>query len=311
MNALEAQWNNALRQINGIKNKNTVAARVKMRSLIKADQKRVHNFEKANPYLKNNLRKMLQMHKNDVKMLNYSLKFKNMSSVHQIVDAYLPSVLSLNKVCKLRSLGRFAGLFMKNEARIAQDLVDVISHSVCNGDPVYIQRFIDKMKCKCASDSCYIGKNGSCSISKENRSQKIHAYYKVFVQMLNTHLHSAVFGKQRFTSNQARNYKNIYMSEEARLSFADGILHLIKIKGAAQQTNLIHAILLILSKFALYKDVSFVRFVQLVKPEINQVTKTHPLALKALLKIAMGSAGFQYREAAFYALQGYLVQPLF
>lgn len=310
MNALEAQWNNALRQINGIKNKNAIAARVKIRSLVKADQGRIHNFEKANPHLKNNLRKLLQMHKNDVKMLNYSLKFINMSSVHQIVQVYSPFPLS--KLCMVRSLGRFGGLFLKNEARIFQDLIDVIAHSVCNGDPVYIQRFIDKMKCKCDNtNSCYIGINGICGPSKENRSQKIHAYYKVFIHILNTYLQSAIFDKRRFTANQAKNYKDIYMSEESRLSYADGILHLIKIKGAAQQANILYAILLILSKFALYKDVAFGKFVQLIKPEIKQIEMTHPYALRSLLKIAMGSAGFQYREAAFYALKGYLVQSLF
>ena len=62
-------------------------------------------------------------------------------------------------------------------------------------------KFINKMKCDCADgNDCYIGINKSCSPSKNNRSQKIHMYYKAFIHILNSYVHVLIFNKRRLKS---------------------------------------------------------------------------------------------------------------
>jgi hypothetical protein len=306
MNNIEKQWTNSLKQIQNMQNKNTIASRVKMRKLIKNDQRKIFNFETKNPLLKNTARSLLRKHAKDIDTLNYSLKLKNMKSVKTLIQAYLPWV-PLNKACfGARAVGRFVGVFMKNEARIIQDLSDVILHSFCNGSEEYINQFINKMKCDCAGGNCYVGTNASCSPSKNNRSQKIHIYYKSLIHILNTYVQKGIFNKRRFIKSQKENYKNIYISNEARLSFASGIITLYKIKNANQQMKILHALLKILSKYAQYKDESFLQFVQLIKPEIKDIESASPYALKSLLQIGMGSAGFQYRNTYMIIFRGML-----
>jgi hypothetical protein len=277
-----------------------------MRRLVKNDQRKIFNFEKKNPLLKNIARSLLRKHAKDIDTLNYSLKLKNMKSVKALIHAYLPRV-PINKACfGVRAVGRFVGVFMKNEARIIQDLSDVILHSFCNGSEMYINQFINKMKCDCAGGNCYVGTNASCSPSKNNRSQKIHSYYRSLIHILNTYVQKGIFNKRRFNKTEIKNYKNIYISNEARLSFASGILTLYKIKNANQQLKLLHALLKILSKYARYKDTSFLNFVQLIKPEIKDIESASPYALKSLLQISMGSAGFQYRNTYMIIFRGML-----
>ena len=315
MNHIEKHWLNSLKLIQKMHDKNTIASRVKIRSLIKNDQRRIFDFETRNPLFKNTARSLLRKHAKDIDTLNYSLKIKNVKSVKNLIQAYVPWI-SINKACfGVRAVGRIVGVFMKNETRIIQDLSDVILHSFCNGSNEYITQFINKMKCDCAGGNCYIGTNASCGPSKNNRSQKVHLYYKSFIHILNTYVQKGVFNRRRFNKSQMKNYKDIYMSSEARLSFANGIIKLYKIKNANQQLKLLHAILKILSKYAQYKDASFLQFVQLIKPDIKDIESVNPYALQALLQIGMGSAGFQYRETYIIIFRGilkpYLAQTIF
>lgn len=306
MNNLVKKWNITLEKIQTLKNENSVASSVKIKKLIREDQQRIYNFEKQFPRMKEIARNLTKLHAEDVRAINYSVKLKNVGSIHALLRAYIPG---FELKCKARPVLRFMGLFLKNKSRIQQDLYDIIAHSLCYGDPIYIERFLQKMKCECnEQQDCYIGRNKKCNSGKNNNSQLIHLYYHVFVMnILNFGLRAQIFNnKRKINRNQSKIYTKMYTPEDIQLAFDDGVRNLLKIKDARKQLKFFDAILSIFSKFAQSKNSSFWQFFNQVKMDIITIQNLHVDALKGLMQIGLASAGYKYRSVYMIIVKSYM-----